>query len=360
MEFLRPTEMHSHQRGWNFDIALLWLDDCITKHDVCSGKEAPSNFLPTRLIDVGTAEDFSDVRLRLKSEIPTCSRYLTLSHRWGSLDLYRLRKSNLHDFERQIPYEELCRTFQDAIKVTRQLFRQYQTCLIWIDSLCIIQDADQDEDWKREVLRMEAVYKHAFCNNAATSGLDGNSGLFLDSHHSGLGHTIVTLPWSGKEGVYVVEDLEEWENEVGNSTLLRRCWVTQEYFLSRRIIFFTSDQLFWTCGLLPIASELHPEGTCAFPGSLLKKYHKKSRTKSWNADTYMFYQPYEAEYFDRRLEVYKAWNFIIHQYSKGSLSRPNDKLAAVAGLASDIQRHLQGQDEYLAGLWKTCLQEQLL
>ena len=46
---------------------------------------------------------------------------MTLSHCWGDLNIFRLLKENLGALQKGIPYENLCRTFQDAISIARNL-----------------------------------------------------------------------------------------------------------------------------------------------------------------------------------------------------------------------------------------------
>lgn len=79
---------------------------------------------------------------------------------------------------------ELPKTFQDAVKVTRELGVLY----LWIDSLCIIQYGDGGEDWKRESGRMENVFSYAYCTIAATATVDANSGFLERDTRPGYVH----------------------------------------------------------------------------------------------------------------------------------------------------------------------------
>jgi len=54
-----------------------------------------------------------------------------------------------------------------------------------------------------------------------------------------------------------------------------------------------------------------------------------------------------------------AWNSVVVNYSRRTLSRPMDKLAAISGLATAFHQ-LLGDDQYMAGLWKSCLLGSLL
>ncbi|KAE8453294.1 hypothetical protein EG329_011361 [Mollisiaceae sp. DMI_Dod_QoI] len=65
-------------------------------------------------------------------------------------------------------------TFQDAIWVTQSLGFSY----IWIDSLCIVQD--DEDDWRQESALMSQVYGNAVVNIAATKAENGSVGLFAE------------------------------------------------------------------------------------------------------------------------------------------------------------------------------------
>lgn len=58
----------------------------------------------------------------------------------------------------------------------------------------------------------------------------------------------------------------------------------------------------------------------------------------------------------RENRIYEVWRNVVIRYSLRSLSRPTDKLLAVAGLANIIHGKTRSEndarDEYLAGLWK--------
>lgn len=68
--------------------------------------------------------------------------YATLSHRWGSRDMFKLLKNNLADCKRGMPVRRLSNTFQDAIQVVSRLGIRF----LWVDCLCIFQDNDDTTD----------------------------------------------------------------------------------------------------------------------------------------------------------------------------------------------------------------------
>ena len=69
-----------------------------------------------------------------------------------------------------IPFKDVSRTFQDAVRTTRSLGQQY----LWIDSLCIIQD--DEEHWAREEAAMAGVYGGSLYTLAALNSENSSEG----------------------------------------------------------------------------------------------------------------------------------------------------------------------------------------
>jgi Heterokaryon incompatibility protein (HET) len=138
-----------------------WLQECISCHDSCSTTwtgdsvgDDTDRLLPRRLVDVGSHS--KPPRLIHVNET-FHQPYVTLSHCWGPADKRptRTTKATLHLHLIEIPLEELPPTFQDAIVVCRRLNIQF----IWIDSLCIIQD--DEDDWRQQSGIMGLIYEQA-------------------------------------------------------------------------------------------------------------------------------------------------------------------------------------------------------
>jgi len=64
------------------------------------------------------------------------------------MNIITTTKNTLAEHLRKIPWENLSKTFQDALTITHELGYQY----IWIDSLCIVQD--DKFDWETESKNM--------------------------------------------------------------------------------------------------------------------------------------------------------------------------------------------------------------
>lgn len=154
------------------DIALQWISECVSKHQHCTPTNVEAQ-LPTRLLYVGSSGAQS-VRLCETNEFPVDTQYMTLSHCWGQHQLITLTSSNITAFEAGLEISKLPKAFQEAIYVSWRMSIQY----LWIDSLCIIQNSE--DDWKRESSHMMSVYFGAHCNIAASGAPNAQTGLFFD------------------------------------------------------------------------------------------------------------------------------------------------------------------------------------
>lgn len=202
--------------------------------------------MPTRVIDVG---DGHTAHLVLTDNIGQGEYYVALSHCWGRLSKAQTdewctttRKNEEQRMTKGFLVEKLPQTFQDAIRVTRELGQQY----LWIDSLCIIQ-SKEDGDWDTESKKMEAVFKNAYCTIAATSAEDSTKG-FLNRPLLEEDSQYVMVPKSSHGKVYVCTSIDDFNGDVVEGSLNKRAWVLQERALSRRIIHFTKRQTYWECG----------------------------------------------------------------------------------------------------------------
>jgi hypothetical protein len=109
--------------------------------------------------------------------------------------------------------------------------------------------------------------------------------------------------------------------------------------------------MFWECDELE-ACENYPGGS--IPGT--EPAREKGEFRNDRQLVTTFDQQSKIDNFG---SIYKFWKDIIWQYSECKLTRPDDKLIALAGVAQSIQRLLE-DDEYIAGLWRNDMLRQLL
>ena len=326
-----------------------WLDICEQNHIKCLPHKG-SDWHPTRLLDLGSLSDSQTERLRIiesQSESPT-GPYVTLSHRWGGSDVYKLTKTTYANLRSGVRTQMLPRTFRDAVRATK---RGLAVRYLWIDSLCIFQDPDDQSDWLKEALMMHKVYENAFCNLSATGAADSSQGLFFDRRPEQSQPAEVTLtlshfdPSASAHGYLMVEEGAA-SRQLESTPLQERGWVFQERLLARRNLHFCCDQLIWECKEL-YASETYPEG-------LTNEMLGSPWTTLLNGD------PLELGLGDEEFDNYyhDTWCQLVFRYSACKLTVPTDKVVALSGVAKRMHEILQ--DEYVVGMWRRSLPYQLL
>jgi hypothetical protein len=141
-----------------------WFRTCSQKHDGCAIPAV--SVLPSRALDI------SNFKVKLFETHGMAAPYVTLSHCWGLKPIVRLLQTNIEDFQRDIPWTFLSRTFQDAIMVAWKLGFRF----IWIDALCILQDSKPD--WEFHASKMAPIFSNSQLTLSASNGADGSKGLF--------------------------------------------------------------------------------------------------------------------------------------------------------------------------------------
>ncbi|KAF7935027.1 uncharacterized protein EAE98_003072 [Botrytis deweyae] len=301
-----------------FSTANNWLSHCIQKHEVC--KSNNDGVLPKRLIFVAGESP----RLVLTANYQERLRYATLSHSWGSHEFIKLTTKNIGQLMKEIPLNILPKTFEDATNITQKLGIDF----LWIDSLCIIQN--DDDDWQKEAALMSSVYGGSVINIAASSARDSTEGCFLKQPNFS-GGVRARITDDGNQRVQNFLTMYEYESSTLGAHLGTRAWALQEKVLPPRTIHFGDRGAFWECRSL-IASEFFPDG---FTESYVRPIVCRRRESGWN------------------------WNWcqIVELYSAANLTYGKDKLSALSGIAK--LKFDENSDQYLAGMWRKNIEEQL-
>ncbi|CAO2654064.1 Nn.00g107970.m01.CDS01 [Neocucurbitaria sp. VM-36] len=295
-----------------FEIASAWLNECSENHEDC--KNVKQESLPTRLISIAG----DNVQLVLTEGWETMPRYSTLSHRWGNEEFLKLTEKNYDSFLSMIPFQELPKTFRDAVHISRRLGLDY----LWIDSLCIVQG--DTEDWRREASLMSSVYGGSFINIAASSAINVHEGCFLKAPYmvDGLRTSIMV------NGSSLVRDFRSrtvYDMSTTRSHLATRAWAIQEKILPPRTMHFGKRGVFWECRAMT-ANEFLPDGfPCQLGSGLLNERARKDGFRYWWAD-------------------------VVRLYSAANLTFSQDKLPALSGIARRIYDARGGP--YIAGMWQ--------
>ena len=269
---------------------------------------------------------------------------MTLSHRWGTTKFIKLTTSNFEILQNGFSLSEIPKTFRDAIFITQKIGANY----LWIDSLCIIQDSVAD--WRREAAVMGDIYRNSFCNVAATGASNSDQGCFAERNPSMMSPCTVSSSWTDASNqTYLIVETD-FLSQVYGAPLNRRAWVVQERLLAPRILHFGREQLFWECHELE-ACETFPQGLpLGLGGTGFKGMDPHVDGRRIRLE--------EGRDPDPTLNAYHLWDQVVKAYTWSDLTKPEDKLIALSGLAKTVQHMVD--DEYLAGLWKSILPSQLL
>ncbi|KAK8022156.1 HET-domain-containing protein, partial [Apiospora rasikravindrae] len=299
------------------------LRQCIETHTACHQsqlglRDALGGEWPKRMLRIDKQR--SQVKL-VPFELSMASKYMALSYCWGCQKGHlRATSETLPQLCKGVSINSLPRTLEDAVQVAISLGSE----LIWIDSVCIIQDDPQDLN--EEAGKMSSVYAQALLTIIANSSSSCNEGFLSKRRQESIHLTNVRVSDQATEvRARVVHD---WGHHRGGShaheshyskwvdPVDKRAWTLQERLLSTRYVTYTSGEIQWGCQTLR-------DCECGQP------LYGKS---------------------DEQLEPDDQWFAVLEEYSNRRLSVHTDKLTALAGIARKMSIDLTWQ-HYAAGIW---------
>lgn len=327
------------------------LFDCLTSHPSCARGPQLGPQLPSRVIDVG--ETGKDPHLFVTNG--KHAAYATLSYCWGKANSFTTVTANLDSNQIAIPFQLLPATLQDAVYFTRQIGIKY----IWIDALCIVQDSF--EDWASESRKMAEVYSNAVVCLSGTGSEDASKSLFAKRKPLRLPQVVLPLgapflnefpfPESNDANFTIGQSFEEEVMRL--RPLNERGWTLQEDVLSPRIVKFASGEVYWSCLTHDTCETLPLRGTSASEmsyGSVKDEFRNLYRVSEKERSFRIVLRDPQASHESfAKLDVYKAWEDIISDYSTRNFTKESDRLIALDGICSRLRTIFEGQP--IAGLW---------
>ncbi|KAH7324606.1 heterokaryon incompatibility protein-domain-containing protein [Stachybotrys elegans] len=309
----------------DMELAKSWLQSCATSHKDC--QNALFSKMPTRILDLRPPSCGSTLDLRLSANPDHRAPYVALSHCWGTSQPLKLLKGNYGDFQNRILYDELPRTFQDAVAATRALGLRY----LWIDSLCIIQDSEHD--WEEQCTKMRQIYRNSFVTIAGPAASSCDSG-FLNPRPRSY-ETTLPISWWGTsdELIFWYQGIDEFPMEFvpePNAPLSNRAWALQERLLYTRVLYFGTKQMYLEC----------------FTNVRFESFHYPIE---WDHAVIGITTKLPMDTFWSRRSFLGFWKTLVETYSRLALTKITDRLPALSGLASAFQAAPTSQ--YLAGIW---------
>ncbi|KAM3075780.1 hypothetical protein ACMFMG_007907 [Clarireedia jacksonii] len=324
------------------DLIRYWHGRCIADHQFCCDNQG--SMVPTRLLDVGTAER---PYVRLIETSSEHKKYIALSYCWGKVKQTTTIGENFKAFKSNIKESMLPATIRHAIKATRELQVRY----LWVDALCIIQDSK--DDWISESLKMADVYGSAYLTIIASRAPGVHEGFLQPRTDTELSFGS-TNEGGSQRTVYLISDqcsvkksLHEFESTpVGN-----RAWCFQERRISGRKVHFREDQLVWECS----QATFYENGL---------SYNKA---------------PEFVDHIYRTTEGHheiseEMWTSMIESFTSCEITKSTDRLPALSGIAKLYAAYVKRKDlaylgllykenkppRYFAGNWETHMPHTLL
>lgn len=221
-----------HETSVNYPLLRGWIKECEEGHWGCRAMRWNSvNALkgPTiRGIDCMTREI---VALR------PGHRYLALSYVWGNEPLPEgVKQVDTHVSPTALP-RSVPKVVEDAMIVAREIGYRY----LWVDQYCI--DQQDEEDKHHQIRNMDHIYEGAYATIVAFSGKDSSCGLPGVSSVRRNTQPQFKCPQMTLLGFIPGLTRQSFES----STWMKRGWTFQESLLSRRLLIFDQDQVYFHC-----------------------------------------------------------------------------------------------------------------
>lgn len=315
------------------------------EHESCN----KTNFnqpLPSRVLElVDPSDEMRGVRL-IETEGDMRWAYACLSYCWG-VDTTQTGKTTSENLPQRllgIPFNELPKTIIDAIYLCHKLGFRY----LWVDRLCIMQDSQTD--WLEQASKMCEIYSRSaltisvpICERSLQSFLvERCNESWEQMEMQTFTHTAEESGFKSKswfsnyrlsraQGPWLLD--ESWGlfcsvNNNRRNQWLERGWTFQEWILSPRVLHIDSITL-WDC----------------FDG------YANELSRRHMGEAVLLRNPKE---FGAGI----SWDSVIKEYSRRHITKKEDRLPALAGLAD---RYAQATGhKYLAGLWYEDMPRSLL
>lgn len=332
------------------------MQQCISRHEHCQSA-VYNRPLPTRVVDCT-----NPLEPKIVATDGSKGEYIALSYVWGEEQIHSTTQTNLEIYQDGIEISTLPQTIKDAIHVTYSLGCRF----LWIDSLCILQDSDEDK--RQEIANMRRIYSDAYLVVIAANAKKVSDG-FLQARAptpSQKNDTQLAFQLTGRQiGLFNFsliwkdnsengEDGEVYDPNVEPVNM--RGWCFQEYMLAPRALVFTSHTLQYHCrtNIVNVGNSYDNSALeiNRIPASI---FSFASISRHSSSTLPLVRTPLSTEEWE---VTRQAWFDAFINYTRRSISSPADKLVAFAAIAETFHK-VWPQTRYVAGLWEDTLFEDL-
>lgn len=240
-------------------------------------------------------------------------QYVALSY-VSNQPQFGLRNANLEQLSAQGSLNsirpQLSRTLRDAIDLVKAIGVRY----LWVDTLCLVHD--DKRDMELGIWLMNSIYQGSYFTLAcAASGTEPHAGLVgkaLDGEDASANITELGPGLS----MAIMHGLN-WQLQ--RSTYSQRAWTLQEWALSRRLVVFSGNAIYFRCREATLG-RLYHEG-------------RFSTEASWSEADGI---PRIPDPLDGIIEPLNAYARLSQEYSRRHLRYDGDALRAFTGLTRPL------------------------
>ena len=294
---LKTSRQQFHGRVLNtevadFNLARKWLAFCRKHHTRLCDLQDPMHLPCLKLIDCENRRIVSGTE---------DSQYLALSYVWGPTIVPEHISGDDPSLPQPIP-----QVIEDAIAVTIRLRHRY----LWVDRYCIAQHNSKEKH--EQIKNMGSIYTNAQATIVAAAGVDSHFGLpgagprqRREQPCAVIGDR--TLCSMKPDPKFLIE----------RSKWMSRGWTYQEAFLSRRLLIFTEDQVYFEC------QGMHCCEAVASPLSLMHTKDKQRFRAGFHPGLFRLNEP--------DISPMTMWS-AIGNYSRRSLTYDEDALSGILGI----------------------------
>ncbi|KAH8801433.1 heterokaryon incompatibility protein-domain-containing protein [Xylogone sp. PMI_703] len=333
-----------------------WMDICKTDHGIaCESADISSKHTlkKIRFVDV---EQMCIVTL--EDSYLSDQQYIALSYVWGGEQKLKLERKNKDDMAKPnvLATKHLPQTIEDAVLLTKSLKFRY----LWIDALCIIQDDDGDKG--TQVGAMSQIYGFASLTimAAAASSVEGGLPGLRPGSRSLRQEEVVVIPGNkngtnghANDGLSLMTTLQPLlnpnEHHLERTPWNSRGWTMQERVLSRRVLVFMPEQVYWVCRETTFCEESYFENDIF----QFHRFHERATELTLRRSFRNFYEP-----DDDQLRFWKTYQNLVSSYTRRTFTYQGDAfdgfLAVLQGLSA-----LSG-DDFAWGLPRSHFEQGLL
>ncbi|KAI1768407.1 heterokaryon incompatibility protein-domain-containing protein [Hypoxylon sp. FL1150] len=283
-------------------------------------------------------------------ESPCPPPYAALSYVWGSAPVFKTLQGNIGNLMK--PGALASQAFPKSIRDAMALARALDLEFIWIDSICIVQDSNDDK--AQQIRIMDGIYSRAHLTIVAAAGAHADAGI------PGLKPNTRSLP---QRTLRVSDDLTlvalhpDSHRSAAATPWSTRGWTYQERLLSRRCLFSLPDgAVSFQCAKAVWGEDYRAEtpqlARCVpmMDVSLNRSWMDPGNMKERGSATVRTRQtPYLHEY-----------SRLVEEYTGRNMTFASDRLLGTNGVLDVLQREfglcfIQGLPEaiiHMALLWQ--------